>query len=423
MKLVKSLILGSAAGFAAVAGAQAADLPVKKAAPVEYVKVCSTYGAGFFYIPGTDTCLRVSGRVRADYRYNTPGTRASDAVGFFTRGRIQLDARTNTAYGLLRSVVRYELNRGLGFPGSGTNGTITNTSNLAQAFVQFGGLTAGRVTTFFDNGDLPTGHMGTLRFSDSPDVDLIAYTFTFGNGFSATLSLEDGIERRAGLLRAGLTGPDVYGGQRAPDVVGNIKYAGTWGSAQLSAAGHQIRVANPYAIGTFSDTVDTEYGYAVQANVGVNLPMLAPGDALWLNAVYANGALAYITGGSSSSLGLSTGTVSGALVDGYVNANGNLSTGRGWSIAGGLRHYWTQSIRQNVFGSYARVTYSGATPLADFNELRVGTNVFWQPVSGLDIGVEAMYVKLDPRTFVGTGLPINSADHAWEGRVRVQRDF
>ncbi len=107
MKLVKSLLLGSAAGLAVVAGAQAADLPAKKAAPVEYVRVCSTYGAGFFYIPGTDTCLRVSGRVRADYRYNEPGTRAQDAIGFFTRGRIQLDARTATAYGLLRTVVRY----------------------------------------------------------------------------------------------------------------------------------------------------------------------------------------------------------------------------------------------------------------------------------------------------------------------------
>ncbi|HZH52421.1 MAG TPA: porin, partial [Microvirga sp.] len=61
MKLVKSLVLGSVTGFAAVVSAQAADLPVKKAAPVEYVRVCSTYGAGFFYIPGTETCLRVGG--------------------------------------------------------------------------------------------------------------------------------------------------------------------------------------------------------------------------------------------------------------------------------------------------------------------------------------------------------------------------
>ena len=57
MKMVKSLLLVSAAGLVAVSGAQAADLPVK-AKPVEYVKVCSLYGAGFYYVPGTDICLR-----------------------------------------------------------------------------------------------------------------------------------------------------------------------------------------------------------------------------------------------------------------------------------------------------------------------------------------------------------------------------
>ena len=102
MKLVKSLLLGSAAGLAAIAGAHAADLPVAKAAAVDYVRVCSAYGAGFFYIPGTETCLRIGGRVRADYLYNEPLTRAEDAIGFRARGRIQADARTETAYGALR---------------------------------------------------------------------------------------------------------------------------------------------------------------------------------------------------------------------------------------------------------------------------------------------------------------------------------
>src|SRR4028118_1580255 len=100
MKLVKSLLLGSAAGLAAVAGAQAADLPIRAAAPaaaVDYVKVCSTYGAGFFYIPGSsDTCLRVGGRVRAEAIYVEPFTRADNAIEFLARGRIQLDARTAT---------------------------------------------------------------------------------------------------------------------------------------------------------------------------------------------------------------------------------------------------------------------------------------------------------------------------------------
>src|SRR5882672_12569716 len=70
MKMVKSLLLGSAAGLVAVAGAQAADLPVK-AKPVEYVKVCSIYGAGFFYIPGTDTCIKIGGWVRAEYAFQS----------------------------------------------------------------------------------------------------------------------------------------------------------------------------------------------------------------------------------------------------------------------------------------------------------------------------------------------------------------
>jgi hypothetical protein len=62
-KTVKTLLLGTAAGFVAVVGAQAADMPVK-AAPVNYVKICSLYGDGFYYIPGTDTCLKLGGYLR-----------------------------------------------------------------------------------------------------------------------------------------------------------------------------------------------------------------------------------------------------------------------------------------------------------------------------------------------------------------------
>ena len=69
MKMVKSLILGSAAGLIAMSGAQAADLPVKAKA-VEYVRICSLYGAGFFYIPGTDTCIKLGGYVRVDTTFN-----------------------------------------------------------------------------------------------------------------------------------------------------------------------------------------------------------------------------------------------------------------------------------------------------------------------------------------------------------------
>src|SRR5262245_19267912 len=72
MKMVKSLLLGGAAGLVAVSAAQAADLPVK-AKPVEYVKVCSVYGEGFWYIPGTDSCIKIGGWVRAEVAFGDTG--------------------------------------------------------------------------------------------------------------------------------------------------------------------------------------------------------------------------------------------------------------------------------------------------------------------------------------------------------------
>src|SRR5436309_8692988 len=79
MKMMKSLLLGSAAGVVAIAGAQAADLPVK-AQPVEYVKICSLYGDGFYYIPGTSTCIQFSGVVQWDVGYNVASGQGDLAI-------------------------------------------------------------------------------------------------------------------------------------------------------------------------------------------------------------------------------------------------------------------------------------------------------------------------------------------------------
>jgi hypothetical protein len=65
MTLIKSLLLGSAAGIVAVATAQAADLPTRKAAPVEYVRVCNVGGITGWTLPGSDTCVKFSGYLTA----------------------------------------------------------------------------------------------------------------------------------------------------------------------------------------------------------------------------------------------------------------------------------------------------------------------------------------------------------------------
>src|SRR3712207_8389085 len=93
--------------LAARGAAQAADLPAIGAAPVEYVRVCSAYGAGFFYVPGsTDTCLRVGGRVRAELSLIEPVSRNDNVVRFRARGRLNIDSRSPTEYGLLRAYIR-----------------------------------------------------------------------------------------------------------------------------------------------------------------------------------------------------------------------------------------------------------------------------------------------------------------------------
>ena len=120
MKLVKSLLLGSAAGLAAVAGAQAADLPSKKAAPVEYVRVCSAHGAGFFYIPGSDTCIKLGGRVRFEYNYAPSFARSGNFTGMRSLGRFEIDARNSTEFGLLRAYTRVDFARRTGALTTGT---------------------------------------------------------------------------------------------------------------------------------------------------------------------------------------------------------------------------------------------------------------------------------------------------------------
>ncbi|MBW0003639.1 MAG: porin, partial [Hyphomicrobiales bacterium] len=122
MKLGKSLLLGSAAGFIAVTGAQAADLPTRKAAPVEYVRICSVYGPGFFYVPGTDTCLKIGGKAELDLEWDEPRAHSDPSFGVNVLGRVNLDSRTATDWGLLRTFVQLDIRRRSGaWYGSGTS--------------------------------------------------------------------------------------------------------------------------------------------------------------------------------------------------------------------------------------------------------------------------------------------------------------
>jgi Porin subfamily len=475
MKLVKSLLLGSATALVAMSGANAADLGVKKPSAVEYVKVCNTYGAGFFFIPGSNTCLKVGGRVRAEYQYQqarhngsvggqaTPtyagvGRGAYNNSGFRAQGQIQLDARTATEYGTLRTFVRLIMANRSGSSLSGSQQRVGNSTvatgvdfaGKAQtnvdfvAFVQFAGLTAGRVGSFYDfySGDINmigTSGAGSL-VGISGAVNLFAYTATFGSGFSATLSAEDGIARRQLIVPVlGNVNPTAagtvsyYGGSQLPDMVANIRADQAWGSAQLSGVLHQV---NTVSIG--GANVSAKYGYAINGGLKINLPMLAAGDQLWLQASYAKGATMFTVGPAWNGQGsVSSGQVDAynvsRLVDGtaYIPAGGTLPTIKlATSYAGfaGLLHYWTPTVRQGLFGGYGvvdqgRVAVAAGSP-SRYTQWQVGSNVIWSPVAGLDIGAEVQYVGLSNNLpAASVNLFTKKDSNAIVGRVRVQRDF
>lgn len=450
MKLVKSLLLGTAAGIAAVAGAQAADLPSRKAAPVEYVRVCTAYGAGFFYIPGTDSCLRISGRVRAEYvvgeRYGN-----SDAYGTRARGRLNVDVRTATAYGTLRTFFRYEItnNGGMYANGSGgfnvggnnagffTAGGATTSTNLDLAFVQFGPITAGRAQSFYDfyASDL---NWFSIHTNDTR-VNLLAYTATFGSGFSATLSLED---PTTGTTTGGSRDLGTFGGIRQgqdfPDIIGSLRVDQGWGSAQLSGAIAKRRAATFAGVGAVEGD---EIGWAIQGGVKINLPMLAAGDALWLQAAYADGALGYIGyyGNGVGSFGL--GRIGSVVLNDYaLNAvTGSMKSSTGWTLVGAFRHFWTPTIRSEFSASYSQLSLGYVSPgtvglqrSLDPKEFIGLANLIWSPVSGLDIGVEVLYSHLELRqplvavdNFGARSNPFRliKSEDTVAARLRIQRDF
>lgn len=75
------------------------------AAPREAAASCPP---GFAALQNSNTCVRVSGRVRADALVGSARTRTSDTIGTQASGRVQLDVRTQTEYGPLRAVIRAE---------------------------------------------------------------------------------------------------------------------------------------------------------------------------------------------------------------------------------------------------------------------------------------------------------------------------
>jgi Porin subfamily len=437
MKTVRSLLLGSAAGFVAVAGAQAADMPVK-AKPVEYVKICTLYGAGFYYLPGTDICVKHGAYVRAQFYYNagaspsngpfatTSGQNSlfagspNDLVGR-ARSIYTLDARTQTEYGTLRGYVLLGLTQD--WPGNSLN-PAGNVANLyaTRGFIQFAGFTLGKATSFFDIYSAPATSYFSVNSSDTGDAGqiLAAYTFQFGNGFSATIAAED--PRRTTVVNtsiaAAAANPFTLGAApigdmaqvRWPDIVANLRVDQAWGSFQVMGALHDASgsyfvpsagvTCNVTALGgTLTGSLacghpDDELGFAVGVGGIFRIPMpTGLTDIASFQVNYSEGAVRYVnftTPGAaepsyftSSSLAacpsfpvvpttinLNVPTCLGSIGLGYwtdgifgnpgalLGYDGSVQRTKAWGANVSWDHLWTANLKTSLYGSYVAYDYN-----------------------------------------------------------------
>jgi len=144
---IKSLLLGSAAALVAVTGAQAADAIVAaEPEPMEYVRVCDAFGTGYFYIPGTETCLKVGGYVRAQIDWSHVEGRAPEEFAFnmFTRGALRVSAKNDSEIGTIGSYISILANGNEDY----TNGV----AYLEEAFITAGGFKVGYMYNYWDLG-------------------------------------------------------------------------------------------------------------------------------------------------------------------------------------------------------------------------------------------------------------------------------
>ncbi|MBW7969008.1 porin [Bradyrhizobium sp. BR 10289] len=397
MKLVKSLLLGSAAGLIAVGGAQAADLPVKAKA-VEYVKICSLYGAGFYYIPGTDTCIKLGGYLRAEVALGTNSDYSSGLnvssqgangsrnrlTNYYTmraREDLNIDTRTATEYGVVRTyfdaVFSWTTGNYVGtnsatgttaysgtlaagtnpltgaatLYGSGSgavNSTDGNTSGgslgVYYAFIQFAGFTMGKAVSQFDapwqnypgnNFDSLVGGGGTVT-----GVNQFTYTADFGQGVTAAFSAEDATQYyQAGNLN--MTGATAYG-----MLSGAYGSAGIGGSRSPNLVG-MVRVDQAW--GLFQASVAAHDNHV--AYYGATEPTGHPDDK-WGWAVQLALSIKNIPTGAGDTINIQGVYTDGASRYNFQNlASGTYSMWGGSNIAYGSVGFATAPDTVYVTGS------------------------------------------------------------------------
>lgn len=357
----RSFIMATGAVLIAAGAAKAADLAV--AEPVDYMKVCEAAGAGYFYAPGTDTCLKFSGYIRSDAYYDQTSSLDNEIWNFKTRERFNIQSWSDTEMGPLSSYIRFQTDSDAG------------TVKMDKGWFALGGFTAGYNQSFYDyqGGDGGYKLIENSGFRSDYTTDQIGYNFKSG-AFTAGLALE----QERGVTTEQST--DIH-----PDVIGYVGY--TAGIVDLKLSGAWIDAP------TWSYYGGEEGGFAVMLGGQIKLDQIAKGDGIRFVIAYADNA------------------------NPYTGVNKAFSTGNwgdeSWSALVSGRHYWAPNVVSVLTASYATATaYNTAT----YDDAEAFQGVFatnYSPVKNLWIGGELMYNWNNTK-----------ANEDWVTALfRIQRDF
>ncbi|MGV1793283.1 porin [Rhizobium sp. A37_96] len=361
---IRSLLLGSAAALAAATGAQAADAIVAaEPEPLQYVRICDAYGAGYFFIPGTETCLKVGGRVRTEGEwYDAYNARSKNGTLWHTRAELAVDTATDTEYGPLKTntVIRWDWNDG-----------NTTSTKLLWANISLGGFLVGKADSQYNYF---MGYAGNVINDDviydgPKELNQLTYKYDAGNGFTAVISLEDSnssgdTSSYGGAWRTG------KGDHYAPDVVLGAGYkTGAW----------TLRVIGGY------DSV-VEEG-AVKARIDADFGAFK----------------AFLMGGWNTD-----GDKLNKYAGSYLNSNRAACPTDGKDCGWGDWAFWTGASYQLTpkLQANAQVAYTDSKIFA------ATANVAWRPVKDLLVEPEVSYTNWD------------AADRdQWAGVLRFERKF
>ena len=416
------------------------------------MKICSLYGAGFWYIPGTDTCIKLGGWIRTEYNINSNGSFSPSKSSNFTRsdnentirnrGIMSWDVREQTEYGTLRAYLAggWQIT-----PANGQGDYAAPVTYYApRAFIQFAGFTLGKSESFYDFYVTPAfSNTTNVLGADSGGSGKIVwgYTAQFGGGLSASLALEDptytqntGIALQNGLGVASSSGANYIKGPELPDLVANVHLDASWGMAQIMGALHQVDY-----VGTTAVWPQDKVGWAIGAGATVKLPALGAGDMISAEVDYSQGAINYTGSGWGNFSWCRGGFATTALQVGPTSGNGSCGFGvasdatyiagsnsleltTAWSVVAGFQHVWSPHWKTSLYGDYGAISYDGNVnggSKNNFDYWQVGSRTVWNPVQNLDLSVDVMYQGLKTNT-----LSVNNADQSvWQAILRAQRNF